>query len=330
MMNHGTNKRLRLLPGRAGRALGRMALAAVWLTALSLPLAGPAAAAQLQVVATFSILADMVRQIGGERVAVRSLVAAGGDAHVYRPSPAEARNVASAGLLVVNGLGFEGWIQRLITVSGYQGPVVTVSDGVTPRQGANDADHSHGHAHGHDTRVDPHAWQDLGNARIYAGNIAAALTRVDPAGSAAYAEGLQRYLAAIAATEVEIRALAARLPENRRRVVTPHEAFGYFGAAYGLTFQAPQGMTSEAEASATRTAALIREIRQEGLPAIFTEATTDPRLLLQIARETGARIGGTLYADTLSAPDGPAPTYLEMMRHNMRTIADAMMAEGKP
>ena len=337
------------------------------LAALALSAPALASGAPLPVVASFSILADMTRQIGGDRVVVRSLVAAGGDAHVYQPSPADARAVAGAGLLVINGLGFEGWLGRLIRVSGYQGPAVTASAGVTPLRDSQDAhgtdmhdtgehgEHKHGHGHGHDRHeaggapaheghdahdgddhghgheggVDPHAWQSLDNGRIYARNIAAALAQADPGGAAAYAEGLRRYLAALDATEAELREMAARLPETRRQVITPHNAFGYFGAAYGLTFMAPQGATSDAAASAAGAARLIRLIRQDGLPAVFTEASADSRLLQQIARETGARIGGVLYADTLSAPGGPAPTYLAMMRHNMRTIVDALTGGGE-
>lgn len=322
----------------------------------------PAAAAErLPVVASFSILADMVAQVGGDRVAVRPLVGPDGDAHVYQPTPADAEAVARAGLVVVNGLGFDGWVDRLAAAAGYAGPVAVATEGVVPlafdeeEAGGHDHDHghddhAHDHAHddGHDHAdaehahddhahdahddhaghdhgpLDPHAWQDLGNARIYVANIARALSAADPAGAAVYAANAAAYDARIAAAEAEIRALLAPLPPERRIVVTSHDALGYFARAYGLRIEAPQGLSTESEASAAAMGGLIRQIRAEHIPAVFLENISDPRLLERIAAETGARIGGTLHSDALSGPGGGAEDYLEMMTGNARTIAAAL------
>ena len=294
------------------------------------------AAEPLDVVASFSILGDMVEQVGGDRIRVVTLVGPDGDAHVYQPTPADARAVAAADLLVVNGLGFEGWLDRLIRAAGYQGAVVIATAGITPMDmdehddghaHSHDHAHDHGHAHrhGHDHGdIDPHAWQSVPNARIYVQTITAALVAADPDGADAYRANAERYGAELDAVDQEIRGVVATLPPERRKVITSHDAFNYFGAEYGLAFLSPVGVSTEAEASAADVAALIRRIREEAIPAIFMENISDPRLLEQIQRETDARIGGTLYSDALSGPDGPAGTYLDMMRHNIRTMAGAL------
>ena len=287
---------------------------------------GPAAAAEpLKVVASFSILADMTRTIGGDRVAVTSLVGPGGDPHVFQPSPQDARAVAEADLVIINGLGFEGWMDRLIEASGYDGPVVVASKEVVPLAAdGSHADEADAHdAHGHDV-YDPHAWQDAGNAALYAAAICGALEDADPAGKATYTASATAYEATLTQIDGEIRARFAALPTDRRTVLTTHDAFGYFAHAYGLTFLAPQGLSTESEPSARDVAALIRQIRDEGVEAVFIEALSDDRLVRQIAQETGAIVGGELYADTLSAADGPASTYIAMMRHNAAAIATAL------
>lgn len=314
------------------------------LLAVGIGIAAPIARAAepLEVVASFSILDDMVRQVGGDRVHVTTLVGPNGDAHVFQPSPAEARAVARAGLLVVNGLGFEGWMDRLITASGYKGPIVIASSGIQPQEMEAEADdHAHDDAdgdhlvgrheeheqdehHHHHDGLDPHAWQSLANARIYVRNITEALVKADAAGAESYEANAARYLAEIDAVDSEIRNAVAALPADRRKVVTSHDAFGYFASAYGIAFLAPVGISTEAEASAADIARLIRQIREERIPAVFLETISDPRLLEQIARETGATIGGTLYSDALSDPSGPAGTYLDMMRHNLRTLTSAL------
>ena len=267
----------------------------------------------IDVVASFSILGDMVRQVGGERVRVTTLVGPDSDAHVYRPTPADARAVAGARMLVVNGLGFEGWIDRLTEASGYRGPVVTATAGVEPRR----VDPDRG-------EIDPHAWQSLANARIYVRNIADGLAAIDLAGAEIYRGNAARYLKEIDAVEAQVRKAIGSLPVDRRKVVTSHDAFGYLSAAYGIEFHAPVGFSTEAEASAGDVARLIRQINREKIPAVFVENISDRRLLDQIVRETGARIGGTLYSDALSKADGPAGTHLDMMLHNILTLFAAL------
>lgn len=270
--------------------------------------------APIDVVASFSILGDMVRQVGGDRVRVTTLVGPDSDAHVYRPTPADARAVAEARLLVVNGLGFEGWIDRLTEASGYKGRLVKATAGVEPRRVA---DPGRG-------EIDPHAWQSLANARIYVRNIAGGLSAIDPAGSEIYRSNTARYVEKIDAVEAQVREAIGSLPVDRRKVVTSHDAFGYLSAAYGIEFHAPVGFSTEAEASAGDVARLIRQINREKIPAVFVENISDRRLLDQIVRETGAKIGGTLYSDALSKADGPASTHLDMMLHNVLTLFAAL------
>ncbi len=281
------------------------------------------ATAPLQVIASFSILADFVAEVGGPRVTVTALVGPDGDGHVYQPTPADARAVAAARLVVVNGLGFEGWMDRLVKASGSRAAVVTATRSVKPLRDPG-AGQGHGHAHGHGHNVDPHAWQDVGNARLYVAAIRDALIDVDPAGRSDYEARATAYLARLEALDGEIRTAIAKIPSNRRRVITSHDAFGYFSKAYGLVFVAPQGVSTESEASAKDVARIIRQIRAEKLPAVFLENVSDPRLMERIAKETGARIGGRLYSDALSRPDGTAGTYIEMMRNNIRELSSAL------
>jgi zinc/manganese transport system substrate-binding protein len=280
------------------------------------------AAGEVHVVTTISILADLVRAVGGPRLVVTELVGPDADAHGFEPSPADARTLAGADLVVVNGLGLEGWLDRLVAASGYAGPVVTASEGVVPREMDENED---GHAHGH---TDPHAWQDLANGRLYARNIARALAAADPAHAAAYAENAEAYVGQIAATDTWVRDQLAKVPAARRKVVSSHDAFGYFGAAYGVEFAAAQGMAEDAEPSAADLRRLIDQIRADRIKVLFLENALNPRLIEQIARETGATVGGTLYADALSAPGGPADSYLAMFRHNVPLLRDAMLAGG--
>jgi zinc/manganese transport system substrate-binding protein len=285
-------------------------------------LATPAAAQEkLKVIATFSILADFVRAVGGERVAVESLVGANADAHVYSPSPADAKKVAGAKLVVSNGLGYEGWIARLIKASGTKAPVVVAAQAVKPRRMAGKDAHGHGHGH---AATDPHAWQSVANAKLYVAAIRDALSKADPDGKQAYEANAKAYLARLDALEKEVRAAVAAIPKERRRIITNHEAFGYFAQAYGVTFIAPQGVSTETAASAKDVARIIAQIKRQKIPAVFLENIADARLLKQIASETGAKIGGTLYSDSLTDTSGPAPTYLAMMRHNVKTLADAL------
>ncbi len=288
---------------------------------LALLCCAPAAAQErIKVVASFSILADLVRNVGGDRVAVTVLVGRNNDSHAFEPSPADSRRVADASLVVVNGLGFEGWLDRLVRAAGGKVPVVVASTGVRPRAGAAD-ETRFGRDH---AGVDPHAWQSVDNVRRYVANIRDALIKVDPAGTGTYAANAGAYLEKLDALDEEIRGTLAKIPADRRRVITSHDAFGYFADAYAIAFLAPEGLSTEAEPSARAVARIIGQIESARIGALFLENVVDPRLLQQIARETGARIGGTLYSDALTGSDGPAPTYLDMMRHNVRTLAAAL------
>lgn len=278
---------------------------------------------RLKAVATFSILADLVKNVGGDHIELATLVGPNGDAHVYAPTPADAKKVAEANVVFSNGLGFEGWITRLIRASGTKAPVVIASRGVKPRQAAA----SHGHGHGHDHGgSDPHAWQSVPNAKIYVANIRDALIKADPAGKATYEANAAAYLARLDALDREVREAIERIPAARRKVITTHDAFGYFQEAYGIEFITPQGVSTEAEASARDVARIIAQIKRQRIPAVFLENVTDPRLVKRIADETGAKIGGTLYSDALTDEKGEAPTYIDLMRHNLRTLSAALMS----
>ena len=295
----------------------RLVLAAVTLLA-----ATPALAEEkLPVVATFSILGDLVKNVGGGRVELTTLVGPNGDAHVYSATPADAKNVAAAKVIFINGLGFEGWIDRLIKASNAKAPVIQVTRSIKARRMAGA--HSHGHGHSHDD-ADPHAWQAVANTKVYVTNIRDALIAADPSGKAEYEANAGAYLEKLEALDKEIRSAVASIPAARRKVITSHDAFGYFKAAYGIDFIAPQGVSTEAEASAKDVAAIIRQIKAQKVPAVFLENISDPRLVKRIADETGAKIGGTLYSDALSEEKGPAGTYIEMMRHNLRQFAEAL------
>ena len=293
----------------------------------------PASAEPLNVVASFSILGDMVAEVGRDHVHVRTLVGPNGDAHVHEPSPADARDTASARLVVVNGLGLEGWLNRLIEASGYSGLVAVASQGVAPLDlaaegaggmpvGDEESTRDDARAHG---AIDPHAWQSVANAEIYIRNIAAALCNADPGNCGDYRSNATAYTAGLREMDAAIRAGFAALPAEKRKVITTHDAFGYFAREYGVAFLAPVGISTEAEASAADVAALINQIRAEGVTAIFFENVSDPRLIEQIASETGGRPGGELYSDALSPADGPAATYVEMMRHNAALLQSAML-----
>ncbi len=306
--------------------------------ALVLSAGGARADEPLRVVATFSILGDMVHQVGGEHVAVTTLVGPDGDAHVYEPTPADVRAVAAAQVIVVNGLGLEGWMDRLLQAAGHHGAVVVATQGITPRamadededaaaghDGHGEAGHGESGHGGHDHGgLDPHAWQDVANGRIYVRNIVRGLAAADPAHAAAFQAAGERTDAELAALDGWVRDQIAAIPPDRRRIITSHDAFGYFGAAYGVELMAPVGISTDSEASAADVAALIRQIRAAHVPAVFVETMTDPRLIDQIARESGAVVGGALYSDALSPPDGPAPTYPAMFRHNVTVLRQAL------
>jgi zinc/manganese transport system substrate-binding protein len=272
---------------------------------------GPARAGErLPVVASFSIIGDFVTVVGGDRVAVTTLVGPDGDAHVYQPTPADGRKIAQAKLIFVNGLGFEGWLERLIAAAKSKGTIVTLGAGVAARPG--------------EEGTDPHAWQDIANARIYVTEIRDALVAADPQGADAYRTRANAYLDRLAALDAEIVTALDAIPKDRRRVVSTHDAFGYFSARYGVAFIAPQGVSTEAEASARDIARIIDAVKTNKVGAVFLENVSDPRLAKRIAAETGARIGGTLYSDALSKPEEGGANYVDMMRHNVGELTKAL------
>jgi zinc/manganese transport system substrate-binding protein len=265
---------------------------------------------RLPVVASFSILADFVRAVGGARVDLTTIVGPNGDAHVYQPTPRDGQRLAGARVVVVNGLGFEGWLERLVAASKTKAAMVVASRSVQPR-----AD---------EQGTDPHAWQDVENAKVYVANIRDALEAADPDGAAIYAANAAAYLEKLSVLDAEIQASIGAIPKERRRIVSTHDAFGYFSARYGLEFIAPQGVSTESEASARDVARIIEAAKQNKVGAVFLENIVDPRLGKRIAAETGARVGGTLYSDALSDAKGPAATYIDMMRHNVKELTKAL------
>lgn len=297
------------------------------LTAMAISLAmllpQRACAEKLPVVASFSILADLVKVVGGERVAVTSLVGPDADAHVFAPTPQDAVRIARARLVVVNGLGFEGWQQRLVQAARYQGEVLVASTGVKPRGHAHEGgdDHEHGH-------LDPHAWQDPQNVMLYVANIAAALARVDPKGAAIYRANAAGYQLLLRELDAWAGARFAAVPVNQRRAVTAHAAFDYLAARYGLRLSALQALSTDSEPGARAMGELVRRMRADGTTAVFAENLHNARLLRQLAGEAGVTVGGKLYADALSSPRGPAPTYLALMRYNVEQLASGM--QGNP
>jgi zinc/manganese transport system substrate-binding protein len=291
------------------------------LLALSLAMPFLARPAQAQgsvpVVASFSILGDMVRHLGGDRVSLRVIAGPDVDAHSFQPRPSDAEALRGARLVVRNGLGFDTWMDRLVRSAGYRGTVATASEGITPRR----LEDNHGHDHG---AQDPHAWQDLRHGQAYARNIAAALAAADPEGAPAYRARAEDYLARLAALDAWVRQQVATVPEARRQVVTSHDAFGYFAAAYGVRFMAPQGISTDSEPSAAEVARLIRLLKRQGITALFLENMANPATLRRLAAEAGVKVQGQLYADALSPPDGPAPGYEAMFRHNLGLLVPAM------
>ena len=269
---------------------------------------------KLKAVATFSILGDFVRQIGGDRVEVSSLVGLNGDAHVFSPTPDDAKTILEAKVVFVNGLGLEGWLERLVKASGTKALKIVTTKGIKAMKGGGDE------AGG----LDPHAWQDVRNAKIYAANIRDGLIEVDPAGRAIYEASAAAYITELDALDGEVRAAIAAIPKKNRRIITTHDAFGYFAKAYGMEFIAPLGVSTETEASARDVARIIQQVKAERVPAVFLENISDNRLMQMIANESGAKIGRRLYSDALSEPDGPAGTYIEMIRNNVKAFSAAL------
>lgn len=309
--------------------LRRFRLAALATVITLTPVAILSAAAEpLKVVASFSIIEDFARNVGGDRIDLKSLVGPDGDAHVYEPRPADAAAMAAADIVLVNGMQLEGFVKRLAEASGTKAPVIELTKGIRTLKNEDEHDdegsHAHGDGHHHHGEFDPHAWQSVANAQVYVKNIADAFCDADKEGCEAYKSNAASYLEKLAALDKDIKAAVAAIPQDKRTIITSHDAFRYFEHEYGLTFLAPEGVSTEAEASAADVASLIRQIKEDKASAIFVENITNQRLIEQIASETGIRIGGTLYSDALSGSAGPAPTYIDMMRNNINVIKTAV------
>ena len=292
-------------------------------------LVSPLALAKVPVTATFSILGDLVQQVGGDQVSVSLLVGPNGDAHVYQPTPQDIRTLAQSKLLVSNGLGFEGWLERLDSASGFKGVKVVASQGIQPRHMAEEeeegSEHEHeAEGHHHHGGLDPHAWNDPANVLVYVDNIVRGLSQVDPEHANLYQQNAARYKAQLQKLDADYRARFAQLPAERRRAITSHDAFGYLAQAYQLTLIGAQGLSTESEPSAAMIAGLIRQIRDEKIPALFIENISNPTLIQQIERETQARVGGELYSDALSPAGGAAASYQAMLEHNLSTLLAAL------
>lgn len=272
----------------------------------------PAMADELNVVASFSILGDMVEQVVGDHATVTTIVGPDADAHVYQPSVADATAVAKADVIFVNGLGFETWSETLIAESGTKGSVFVATQGVTPVMV--------------DGETDPHAWNALTNGVIYVENITAAMSQALPDHADEFQANADAYIAQLVALDTETKAKLAALPADRRNVVTAHDAFGYLADAYGLNFLAPVGIDTEAEPSAQQLASLIKQLREEKVAGLFVENITSPALVQQISDETGIKIGGRLFSDALSERGGPATSYLAMFQHNLGTLLAALQS----
>ncbi|WP_404927061.1 zinc ABC transporter substrate-binding protein AztC [Mesorhizobium sp. ORM16] len=303
-----------------------LTMSVITITALD---ASSAFAAPLKVVASFTVIADFARNVGGDRVNITTIVGPDGDAHVYEPSPADAVAMAGADLVLVNGLHFEGFLQRLVDASATKASIVTLTKGVAAidfKPEFADADAAEGAGTGGSKTVtDPHAFQSIANAKIYVKNIAEAFCAADNDGCVSYQTNAAAYTKKLDALEGEVKAAIQSIPEAKRVVITSHDAFGYFEHEYGLTFLAPEGVSTDSEPSAADVAKLVEQVKQDKAAAIFVENITNPRLIEQIASETGIKVGGTLYSDALSQPDGPASTYIDMMHNNITQIKGAIL-----
>jgi zinc/manganese transport system substrate-binding protein len=297
---------------RGSRCLAALCLMVAWCNQAAAEASPP-----VRVVVSFSILADIVHRIGGGEVVVTSLIGPDSDAHVFEPNPNQARLLAEAQLFVVNGLGFEGWLTRLTRSAQFGGVVVTATDGVAPITNTEPGRAS--------SVPDPHAWQDPRNVIIYADNIARALAATDPAQADLYRQRFQNYRGELEALDRQARRELEGVPAEKRRVITSHDAFAYYGKAYGVTFLAAEGLNTDSEPSAKSLAELIRQIRREGIKALFLENISDPRLVEQLGRDTGTIPGPPLYSDALSRPNGPAPTYIRMIEYNTAALKSGML-----
>jgi zinc/manganese transport system substrate-binding protein len=274
----------------------------------------PAHAETLKVVASFTVLADVVSNVGGEHVSVSSLVGPNGDPHEFEPSPTDAKKLKAADIAFVSGEGLEGWMDRLITASGYKGKPVTVSEGINTRTMEEDGK----------TVTDPHVWNSPVNVKVWVANIEKALAAADPADAKAFEANAKAYTAKLDALNAYAHSKLDAIPESERKILTSHDAFGYLGREYKVEFLSPLGLSTETEASASDVAKLIDQIKAEHIKTYFFENSNDPRLVKQIAKATGAKSGGELYVEALSKKNEPAPTYEKMFRYNIDQLAAAM------
>ncbi|MCS6758505.1 MAG: zinc ABC transporter substrate-binding protein [Candidatus Devosia euplotis] len=288
----------------------KLLLAALLGSALVLP----ASAAEIKAVASFSILGDIVARVGGDRVDLTTIVGPNADTHVYEPKPADAQALSAAQIFFVNGLGFEGCLDRLVEATGFAGPVIVASDGVRTRTMDEDGEQA----------TDPHAWQSLKNGLLHASNVEAGLCQVDPDGRPIYQANVKAYADETTALDNQVIAQIDSVPVSQRKAITAHDAFGYFGEEYGVAFLPPEGISTDSEASAADVGKLIEQVRADGVKALFIENMSNGRLMEQIARETGAAVGGELYADALSEPGEGAATYLDMFGRNIDLLVPAM------
>ncbi len=274
----------------------------------------PVMAKTVDTVASFSVLADIVKQVGGDHVNVTTLVGPDGDPHTFQPSPKESVIINKADVVFTSGLGLEGWMDRLVTASGYKGDVVVASNGVSSRIMQEDGEEV----------TDPHAWNSAANGAIYARNIMNALVVADPEDAKYFKNRGNAYIEQLNKLDAWAQEEFSGIQKSRRKVLTSHDAFGYFGAQYGVEFLSPQGVSTESEASAKQVAELIQQIKEQGVHAYFIENQTDPRLVEQIASATGAKNGGELYPEALTEKGGDADTYVDAFKHNVKVMIHSM------
>nr|WP_246588247.1 zinc ABC transporter substrate-binding protein [Bartonella raoultii] len=278
---------------------------------------------KIRVVVSFSILADLVKNVGGNHISMTTLVGPNANTHTYEPTPRDAQTLRNAHIIFINGLHLEGFMDRLITASATQALLVKVSTNIPLLEMQNQ---EHGvQQHNHDSNIDPHAWQTIPNVEIYVKNIAAAFCKIDQQSCTSYRKNSARYIKKLQTVQELLKKKIATIPKDKRIIITSHDAFGYFAKEYGFTILAPQSASTEAEATAADVAKLIQQIKTNKAAALFVENISNPRLIKQISKETGLKIGGTLYSDALSDQNGPAATYLDMMTHNVNTIVDAII-----
>jgi zinc/manganese transport system substrate-binding protein len=246
-------------------------------------------------------------------VDITTIVGANEDVHIYEPKPSDLEHIQYADIVIINDLGFETWISRLLKSAKYKGHMVSATQSIHPRLVMEQT-----------LMQDPHAWNSAANAKIYVSNILDALVKFDPVHKDYYTQRAEQYLQQLTALDLKIRAAIDTVPPHKRKIITAHDAFGYFGNAYGIQFFAPRGISTEAEPRARDVANLIQQIRQYKFKTIFLENIVNPKQLEQIAQEGGAKLGGILYSDALSEVGGVASTYIQMMEHNVALLVEAM------